>query len=189
MAKSLLSKLVSSQRLTKLTRHKLALKTSYTKKLSYTRKVNAREVARFIPPWQEIYNQSQWESRRQWWHNDLSPRFTCLPASYVIVVAIHPLGGSCTNRHHTPNPQSGAAQPIQDGDPQATSNLLEYLLAIRQEKVKNPSQSPRLEPETSTFLRSMILAAPSHLGSGNHQEKQAKSTAKHNPQVPLDAIT
>jgi hypothetical protein len=35
----------------------------------------------------------------------------------------------------------------------------------------------------------MILAAPNRLGGGNHQEKQAKSIAKHNHQVPLDAIT
>ena len=69
-----------------------------------------------------------------------------------------------------PNPQSGVAQPTQDGDPQATSNPLEYLLALRRRKVKNPSQSPRSEPKTITFLRSMILAAPSHLGGGNHQE-------------------
>jgi hypothetical protein len=34
----------------------------------------------------------------------------------------------------------------------------------------------------------MILAVPSHLGGGNHQEKQVKSVAKHNHQVPLDAI-
>jgi hypothetical protein len=35
----------------------------------------------------------------------------------------------------------------------------------------------------------MILAAPSHLCGGNHQEKQVKSAMKHNHQVPLDAIT
>jgi hypothetical protein len=35
----------------------------------------------------------------------------------------------------------------------------------------------------------MIIVAPSHLGSGNHQEQQAKSVAKHNHQVSLDAIT
>jgi hypothetical protein len=78
-----------------------------------------------------------------------TPRFTCLPASYVLVVAIHPLEGSRANRHHTPNPQSSAAQQTQDGDPQATSNPLEYLLALRREKVKNPSQSPWSELETS----------------------------------------
>jgi hypothetical protein len=55
----------------------------------------------------------------------------CLPASYVLVVAIHPLGGSRANRHHTPNPQSATTQPTQDGDPQATSNPQEYLLALR----------------------------------------------------------
>jgi hypothetical protein len=34
----------------------------------------------------------------------------------VLVVAIHPLRGSCANWHHTPNPQLGATQPTQDGD-------------------------------------------------------------------------
>jgi hypothetical protein len=65
---SLLSKIVDSQRLTKraslakLTRHKLALKTSYTEELRYTRKVNATDVVRFIPLWQEIIDQSQRET-------------------------------------------------------------------------------------------------------------------------------
>ena len=57
--------------------------------------------------------------------HDFYPMFTCLPASYVVVVAIHPLGGSRANWHHTPISQSGVAQPPQDGDPQATSNPLE----------------------------------------------------------------
>ena len=39
-----------------------------------------------------------------------------LAGKLVPVVTIHPLGGSRTNWHHTPNPQSGAAQPTQDGD-------------------------------------------------------------------------
>jgi hypothetical protein len=66
---------------------------------------------------------------------------------------------------------------------QAMSNLLEYLLALYRRKVKNPSQSPRSEPETITFV------APSRLGGSNHQEKQASPKVKHNHQVPLDAIT
>jgi hypothetical protein len=57
----------------------------------------------------------------------------------IPVVAIHSLRGLRANRHHTPNPQSSAAQPTQDEDPQATSNPLEYILALRREKVKNPS--------------------------------------------------
>ena len=93
-----------------------------------------------------------------------------LASKLVPIVAIHSLGGSRANRHHTPNLQLGAAQPTQDEDPQATSNPLEYLLALHRGKVKNPSQSPQLELETSTFLLSMILAAPSRLGGGNHQE-------------------
>ena len=35
----------------------------------------------------------------------------------------------------------------------------------------------------------MILAAPSHLGGGNHQEQQVNPVAKHEYQVPLDVIT
>ena len=57
-----------------------------------------------------------------------------LVGKLVLVVEIHSLGGSRANRHHTPNPQSGAVQPTQDEDPQATSNPLEYLLALLRER-------------------------------------------------------
>ena len=39
-----------------------------------------------------------------------------LAGKLVPIVAIHSLGGSHANWHHTPNPQSGAAQPTQDVD-------------------------------------------------------------------------
>jgi hypothetical protein len=38
-----------------------------------------------------------------------------LDGKLVLVVTIHPLGGSRANWHHTPNPQLGAAQPTPDG--------------------------------------------------------------------------
>ena len=53
-----------------------------------------------------------------------------LTGKLVLVVAIHPLGGSRANKHHMPNPQPNAAQPTQDGDPQTMSNPLEYLLTL-----------------------------------------------------------
>jgi hypothetical protein len=34
-----------------------------------------------------------------------------LADNLVLVIAIHSLGGSRANRHHMPNPQSGATQP------------------------------------------------------------------------------
>ena len=87
-----------------------------------------------------------------------------LAGKLLLVVAIHSLGGSRANWFHTPTlnrvPHNQHNMSI----------LLEYLLSLRQRKVKNPSQSPRSEPKTITNLRSMILAAPSHLGGGNHQE-------------------
>jgi hypothetical protein len=64
-----------------------------------------------------------------------------LAGKLVSVVAIHSLGGSRANRHHTPNPQSGASEPTQDEDPQATHNLLELSLVLCQERHKNPSES------------------------------------------------
>ena len=36
-----------------------------------------------------------------------------LAGELVLVVAIHSLGGSCANWHHTPNPQPGDVQPTQ----------------------------------------------------------------------------
>ena len=39
-----------------------------------------------------------------------------LLAGKLVLVAIHSLGGSRANWHHTSNPQSGATQPIQDED-------------------------------------------------------------------------
>jgi hypothetical protein len=51
---------------------------------------------------------------------------------YHLVMVIHSLGGSRTNRHHMSNPQSGAAQPTQDEDPQATRNPLELPFALSQ---------------------------------------------------------
>ena len=87
----------------------------------------------------------------------------------LLVVAIHSLGGSrakITRQTLNRVPHNQHKMRIT----QAMSNPLEYLLTLRRGKVKNPSQSPRLEPETITALRSTILAAPSHLGGGNHQE-------------------
>ena len=61
---------------------------------------------------------------------NFSSKVHLLVGKLVPVVVIHSLGGSCANRHHMPNLQSGATQPTQDEDPQAMSNPLEYLLAL-----------------------------------------------------------
>ena len=103
-------------------------------------------------------------------HNDFLPRFTCLPASYSSLwqfthLEVHELIG-ITRQTINRVPHNQHKMRIT----QATSNPLEYLLALHRGKVKNPSQSPRSEPETITTLHSTILAAPSHLGGGNHQE-------------------
>jgi hypothetical protein len=53
-----------------------------------------------------------------------------LVGKLVLIVAIHLLGGSHVNWHHMLNPQSGAAQPTQYEDPQATCNPLEMPFVI-----------------------------------------------------------
>ena len=80
-----------------------------------------------------------------------------LAGKLVPVVAIHPLGGSRANRHHTPNPQPGAAQPTQDGDPEATHNPLELPLAFHRGRHKNPSQSSGGGQEQSPTLANSPL--------------------------------
>ena len=106
---------------------------------------------------------------------DFLPRFTYMPASQSSLwqfthLEFHVLIGIT---HQTLNrvPHNQHKMRII----QATSNPLEYLLALRRQKVKNPSQSPRSEPETITNLRSMILAAPSI---------QVAATTKSNKRIP-----
>ena len=65
-----------------------------------------------------------------------------LAGKLVLVVAIHSLGSSRANWHHTPNPQLGATQPTQDEDHISHEQSTEYLFALRRGKVKNLSQSP-----------------------------------------------
>ena len=81
-----------------------------------------------------------------------------LAGKLVLVVAIYSLGGSHANRHHTLNPQSGAAQPTQDEDPLVTSNPLEYLLALHWEKVKNPSERIKMPKRGVNWANSKFLS-------------------------------
>ena len=66
-------------------------------------------------------------------HNDFSSEVYLVAGKLVLVVPIHSLGGSRAYRHHTPNPQPGAAQPTQDEDPRAMRNPLKLPLALRWE--------------------------------------------------------
>jgi hypothetical protein len=50
---------------------------------------------------------SIWNTNETIETQDLSLRFSCLPAMYILIVAMHSLGGSCTNRHYTPSPPLG----------------------------------------------------------------------------------
>ena len=81
-----------------------------------------------------------------------------LVGKLVLVVVIHSLGGSHANWHHSQTLNRVPHNQHKMRITQATSNSLEYILALCRGKVKNPSQSPRSEPETITNLRSTILA-------------------------------
>jgi hypothetical protein len=77
-----------------------------------------------------------------------------LAGKLVLIVAIHPLIGSHANWHHTPNLQSGAAQPTQDGDQQAMHNSLEMTFMISHREgsrtLHNHYDQSRIEASSST---------------------------------------
>jgi hypothetical protein len=93
-----------------------------------------------------------------------------LAGKIVPIVAIHSLGGSRANRHHMSNPQPGAAQPTQDGDPQTTRNILEYIFALQPRKGQERLTITTIRAGDKHHPRSMILAPPNHLGVSKLQE-------------------
>ena len=93
-----------------------------------------------------------------------------LASKLVLVVAIHPLGGSRANRHHMPNLQPGAAQPTQDGDHTSHEQSTRVSFGSPPEKGQEPLTITMIGIGDNHHLRSMILAALSHLGGSNHQE-------------------
>ena len=62
-----------------------------------------------------------------------------------------------------------------------------YLSTLRRERYKTP-HNHRETATNNHQLVLMLLRCSSHLGGGNHQEKQ-KIHSHNDPQVPLDAIT
>ena len=98
-----------------------------------------------------------------------------LAGKLVLIVAIHSLGGSRANWHHTLNPQQGAAQPTKNEDHTSHEQFTRVPFGSPLGKGQEPLKSPRSVLETSTFLCSTILAAQSHLGGG---------TTKSNKRIP-----
>ena len=92
------------------------------------------------------------------------------------------------NRHHTPNSQPGAAQPTQDEDPQATSNLLKVSFVISHGKAQEPLINHReVAKNNHQFLPTLLRC------SKPSRRQQTPSVTRKpqqiDPQVPLDAIT
>ena len=93
-----------------------------------------------------------------------------LVGKLVLVVAIHSLGGSHANWHHTPNPQKGAAQPKQDEDHTSHEQSTRVPFGAPPGKGQEPLTITMIGAGDNHHLRSTILAAPSRRGGGNHQE-------------------
>ena len=93
-----------------------------------------------------------------------------LTGKLVSIVVIHPLGGSRTNRHHMPNPQSGIAQPTQDGDHTSHEQSTRVPFGSPPGKGQEPLTITTIGVGDNHHLHSTILTAPSRLGGGNHQE-------------------
>ena len=93
-----------------------------------------------------------------------------LVGKLVLLMAIHSLGGSCANRHHMPNLQLGATQPTQDENNTSHEQSTRVPFGSLPGKGQEPLTITMIGAGDNHHLRSMILAAPSHLGGGNHQE-------------------
>ena len=97
------------------------------------------------------------------------------------------LGGSaakrcCTNLVHTIGHHKNLpTSEVTQWHKQSTT-------ALHRKRYKSPHNHRRW-PRTITNSCQSSIAAPSHLGGGNHQEQQANPVAKHEHQVPIDAIT
>ena len=112
-----------------------------------------------------------------------------LASKLVPIVAIHPLRGSRTNRHHTPNPQPGATQPTQDGDPQATSNPLKIPFVISHTRkaqepltitmigARDKHHPPLNDPR---YTKPSRLRQPPRVTSESHNETQLPSASRCN---------
>jgi hypothetical protein len=74
-----------------------------------------------------------------------------LAGKLVLAVAIYSLGGSPANWHHTPNPQSGAAQPTQDEDHTSHEQSTRVLFSYPPGKCQEP------------LIITMIRAGDKHL--------------------------
>ena len=112
-----------------------------------------------------------------------------LTGKQVLVVAIHSLGGSRANWHHTPNPQPGASKSTQYEDSQATSNPLVMPFVISHGVGSKPLTIHRSEPENKHHSLLNDPAAPSHLGVGKTPRVTKETAEKHDHQVPLDELT
>ena len=87
-----------------------------------------------------------------------------------MAVMIHSLGGSRTNWHHMPNLQPGATQPTQNEDHTSYEQSTRVPFASPPGKGQEPLTITTIGAGDNHHLRSTILAAPSRLGGGNHQE-------------------
>ena len=112
-----------------------------------------------------------------------------LAGKLVHVVAIHSLGGSRPYRHHTPNPQSGAAQPTQDEDHTSHEQFTKVPFGSPPGKGKEPLTITTIGAGDNHHppLDDPRCSKPSRWRQP--PRVTTKSAAKHKHQVPLDAIT
>jgi hypothetical protein len=111
-----------------------------------------------------------------------------LASKLVPVVTIHPLRGSHGNRHHMPNPQSGAAQPTQDGNHTSHAQSTRVAFGAPPGKAQEPLINHREVAKNNHRLLPQLLRYSRSL---RHQQtpRVTRKPQQIDPQVPLDAIT
>ena len=112
-----------------------------------------------------------------------------LAGKLVPVVAIHPLGDSCANRHHTPNPQPDAAQPTQDEDPQSHAQSTRVAFGAPMGKAQEPLAITMIRAEDNHVP---LLGDPPITGPSRYRQTPrltSSPSAQITKLVPQDART
>ena len=146
---------------------------------------------RVIPPWQVINHNISMNTKEilgDKMTQDFFSEVHLLAGKLVPVVAIHPLWGLCANRHHTPNLQSGATQPTQDGDHTSHEQSTRVHFGSPLEKGQEPltittiragdKHLPSLDDPRCTKLSRW--RQPLRVTSEIHSETQSPSASKCN---------
>ena len=103
-----------------------------------------------------------------------------LESTHLHILLYENMVSTHANWHDTPNPQPGAIQPTQDGDPQATSNPLEMSFMISHGEGSRTPHNPPIgaEEQSPIFVQWSRCTKPSRSRQNSKSNKQTRSETR-----------